>query len=119
MKRKSEKLELVKTIALLEIREAQELEALKQQFRDTIKSLKPANLIKSSLKDISASPGIKSTLAKTALGLATAYFSKKLLVRVAQRSVNKILGSLIGMGIARFVAKKVKKEKEPASENSR
>jgi hypothetical protein len=118
MKRNSAKVELVNTIALLEIREAQELGALKQQFHDTLESLKPANLIKSGLRKVASSPDIKGTLVKTGLGLATAYFSKRILFRAARKTVGKTLGALVGMGIARFVAKKVKKEKEPATENN-
>jgi hypothetical protein len=87
---------------------------VKQQFHVTRESLKPMNLIKRSLKNVTTSPGIKGKLVKTALGLATAYFSKRLLFRAAQKPAKKILGTLLGMGIARFVTK-AKKEKEPAT----
>src|ERR1700750_2293397 len=112
MKRRSATAEVNEKIALLKIREVQELDALKQQFHATIDSLKPVNLIKNSIKNATSSPGIKSTLVKGALGLATAYFSKRIFLRAAQKPVKKIVGSLIGMGIARFITKKVKKEKE-------
>jgi len=118
MKGKSATADLQETIALLKLRQEMELQELKQQFHITRESLKPANLIKSSFRDAASSPGIKGTLVKTGLGLATAYFSKRIIFRAAQKPVKKILGTLLGMGIARLVAKKVKKEKEPATENN-
>ena len=119
MKRESATANLHETISLLKLREKAELQALKKQFHLSYESLKPVNLIKSTLKNVTSSQGIKGTLLKTVVGLATAYFSKRLLFRVAQKPIKKVLGTLLGMGIARFVASKVKKEKEPASENSR
>ena len=118
MKRKSATADLKETIALLKLRQEQELYALKEQFHVTRESLKPVNLIKSGIKDAASSPGIKGTLVKTGLGLAAAYFSKRIIFRAVQKPAKKILGTLLGMGIARLVAKRVKKEKEPASENN-
>jgi len=119
MKGKNATANLQETIALLKLRQELELQELKQQFHLTRESLKPANLIKTGIKNATATPGIKSTLVKAGLGLATAYFSKKVLFRAAQKPVKKILGSLIGMGIARFAVKKITKEKEPAAANNK
>jgi hypothetical protein len=115
MKRKSATADLQNTIALLKIRQAQELQALKEQFHSTKESLKPGNIIKSSLKTVATAPGIKGTLLKTGLGLATAYFSKRLLFRAVQKPVKKILGTILKVGVAGFIAKRMRKEKEPAA----
>ena len=119
MKRKNATADLQETIALLKIREAQELQALKEQFHGTYESLKPMNLIKSSLKSVTATPGIQGTLLKAGLGLATAYFSKRLLFRAAQKPVKKILGNILKLGVAGFITKRMRKEKEapPANKN--
>ena len=115
MKKKTATADLKETIALLKVREAQELQVLKEQFHLTYENLKPMNLITNSLKAATAAPGFKGTLVKAALGLATGYLSKKLLFGAAQKPVKKILGTLFELGVASLVAKKIKKETGPAT----
>ena len=111
MKKKTASTDLKETIELLKLREAQQLQVLKEQFHLTYEGLKPMNLIKDGLKSVTATPGIIGTLIKTALGLATGYLSKRVLFGVAQKPIKKILGTLLELGVAGFIAKKVKKER--------
>ncbi len=112
MKKKDETAALKQTIALLKIREEQELQSLKEQFNLSFESLKPVNLIRHSLKQVIATPGFKSTLVKASVGLATGYLSNKVLFSAAQRPVKKVLGIILELGIAGLITKRGTKEKE-------
>jgi hypothetical protein len=54
--------ELKKAILLLEIKQANEGALLKEQLMETYESLKPINLIKKSLSDLTSSPDFKGDL---------------------------------------------------------
>lgn len=60
---------LKESIRLLEIRQAEEGHILKEQFRVTYESLKPANLIKNSLKEITGSAEVKNGLFETIVSI--------------------------------------------------
>lgn len=67
---------LRENIRLLEIRQAEEAIQLKQQFRITYESLKPVNLIKSSLHELVESTEVKNNLFESLLAIISAYLSK-------------------------------------------
>jgi len=50
---------------------------LKEQFRLTYQSLKPLNIVKSSLKEVINSPELKTDLVKAAVGFGASYLIKK------------------------------------------
>ena len=78
---------------------------MKEQFMVIYESLKPINLIKSTLKEIATSPIIGDNVLGSIMGLATGYLSKKLVVGGSANPFRKLFGSLLQMGVASTVAK--------------
>lgn len=70
---------LKESIRLLEIRQAEEGRLLKEQFRITYESLKPVNLIKSSILELTSSTEVKNNLFESLLAVISAYLSKDII----------------------------------------
>jgi hypothetical protein len=71
---------LKNAIQLLEAERTINWQRLKEQFYPTCESLKPVNLLKSTLKDMVSSPYMIENILSTVLSLATGFLSKKLVV---------------------------------------
>lgn len=95
---------LKKAIALLEAEQAIQLQRLKEQFYMAYESLKPANLFRNALNEISSSPILIDNIISTALGLVSGYFSKRLLVGASVNKVRKLLGLILQFGITNVIA---------------
>jgi len=96
---------LRESIRLLEIRQAEEGKILKEHLRLTYDSLKPVNLLKSTIRDISGSIEIRSGLLETIISILSGYFTQKMIVRPGSNVLTRILGTLMQFGVAGFVAK--------------
>lgn len=96
---------LKESIRLLEIRQAEEGKALKEQFRITFESLKPANLIKSSLSELTSSSEIKNSLFETVVSILTGYLTKKMMVSSNSNPFMKIMGAVLQFGVTTLIAK--------------
>lgn len=96
---------LKESIRLLEIRQAEEGMALKVQFKETYESLKPLNLIKSTINDLTGSVEIKNSLFESLVSILTGYLTKKMMVSSKSNPLIKILGALLQFGVTSFVAK--------------
>lgn len=96
---------LKESIRLLEIRQVEEGLALKVQFKETFESLKPVNLIKSTLNELSGSAEIKNSLFETIVSIITGYLTKKIMVSSKSNPLMKILGALLQFGVTSLVAK--------------
>jgi hypothetical protein len=99
---------LKKAIELLEGEQAVKWQRLKEQSYAAYESLKPANLFRSALNDISSSPYLIDNIIGTALGLATGYFSKRLVVGASVNKVRKLFGLVLQFGIANLVTHRAK-----------
>ena len=97
---------LNETIALLRYKQAQELMILQEQFQLTYDSLKPVNLIKNVLSDITHSPDIKGNILNNVIGLTTGYLSKRILLGSSHNPIKRILGSVLQFVVAKVVTKK-------------
>ena len=96
--------DLKEAILILEIEQSLKGRALKQQFRVTYESLKPANLIMNTLKEITTSPNLVENLIGNILGLATGYVSKKVFVGTSGNLFRKLLGSVMHFGVTNLVS---------------
>jgi len=96
--------ELKNAIQLLEVEQAEDWYLMKEQFFLAIESLKPVNLIKTTLKDISSSPHLVDNIVATAMGLATGYLSKKVFIGTSGNKIKKLLGTFLQFGITNVVA---------------
>ncbi|WP_284653053.1 hypothetical protein [Flavobacterium terrisoli] len=84
---------------------AHELELLKEQFHAAYDSLKPINLIKNALHDLTKSPDIKDDMMSNAIGIGSGMLSKKLLTGDSNNPVRKVLGTLAEFAVANLVSK--------------
>jgi hypothetical protein len=118
MKNTNETDALKDAIAVLQHKQAAELQLLKEQFHITYESLKPVNLIKKGFKDITESPGIKNTLINNAIGLATGFLSKKVLIGASHNPIKRLLGTILEFAVASVVAKQVNNTVQEASQKN-
>ena len=96
---------LNKTIAALQEKKEIEFSLLKEQFQITYESLKPINLIKSTLANVASSPELKNNVLNNVIGLATGYISKKVILGNTRNPIKILLGSLFQFAIANVVSK--------------
>ncbi|HBL76231.1 MAG: hypothetical protein A2W90_09950 [Bacteroidetes bacterium GWF2_42_66] len=96
--------ELRNTIQILEFEHSVKKQLLKEQVYLTYESLKPANLIRNILQEISSSPDMADNILSTTVGLASGYISKKIVVGGSANIIRKLLGSLLQLGVTTIVA---------------
>ena len=92
-------------IDILQKKKEVEFELLKEQFHVTYESLKPINIIKSTLSDVASSPDIRNNLLNNVIGLTTGYLSKKVLMGSSRNPIKILLGTLFQFAIAKIVSK--------------
>lgn len=97
---------LQENITVIAFKQEEDLVLLNRQLEVTFDSLKPANLIKSAIINMTSVSGLKSTLASNTVGLTTGYFSKKIVLRGTHNPVKKFLGNVLMFIITNVVAKK-------------
>lgn len=96
---------LKESIRLLEMRQTEEGIILKEQFRITYESLKPVNLIKSSIKDLAGSFAIKSSIFESLFTIVSGYLTQKFIVNSKSNVFMKILGVLVQFGVTNLISK--------------
>ncbi len=105
MRTKNETDALRESILLLENQQRLDLILLKSQVHETFESLRPINLIKSTISEVSASSDLKHGLLQNGIGLVTGYLSRKVLLGSSHNPVVGFLGSLFQFAIGNVVAK--------------
>ncbi|MDI1304383.1 MAG: hypothetical protein PSX42_05995 [bacterium] len=106
MKKMNETDTLKETIALLEYKQKQELRILKEQFEYTYDSLKPLNIIKRVFSEMGTAPDLKGNLLSNVIGMATGYFTKKVIVRSSHNPLKRLLGYVLQFAITNLVSKR-------------
>jgi hypothetical protein len=96
--------ELKNAIQILEFEHAIKEQLLKDQVYLTFESLKPVNLIKSTLHEITSTPYLMENILGATVGLASGYLSKKLAVGKSENILRKLLGAIIQFGVTNAVA---------------
>lgn len=97
--------ELKSAIQELEYQQVNEWPVLKEQFLDTYENLKPINLIKNTLSDLTIGPDLKGDLLNITLSLAAGFISKKIAVGSTHNPLKQLLGTLLQMGVTSIVSK--------------
>lgn len=97
--------ELRESILLLEMQQANDWCLLKEEFHTTYESLKPMNMIKSSFKDMTSSPSLKTDVVNSLIGLATGFIAKKVLLGNTHNPITKLLGLILEIAVANKVSK--------------
>lgn len=96
---------LKNAIQLLEAEQEINGQLLKEQFYLTVESLKPANLLRSTFHDVVSSPHLVDDLLGTAVGLATGFVSKKVvMIGASGNIIRKLIGSALQLGITTVVS---------------
>jgi hypothetical protein len=106
MQYKNPTTELKNAIQLLEAEQAIKGQLLKEQFYITYESLKPINILKSTLKEAATSPYLIENILGSAVGLATGYVSKKIVVGASANIFRKFIGSILQFGVTNLVAQR-------------
>jgi hypothetical protein len=105
MKKQSAVESLKESIRILEIRQADEGTALKEQFKITYESLRPVNLIKSTISDLTNSAELKINFVESFISILTGYLSKKFIAGPKSNPILKIVGALVQFGVTSIVAR--------------
>lgn len=87
----------------LEAIQTQQLIELKELAEITFEQLKPLNLIKTTLNEMTRTPNIKSHLIQGIIAVAGGYLSKKILIGGTSNMFKQIGGTLLQF----FVTKKI------------
>lgn len=105
MKKRNETDALNDLIIIQEMKYANDLEQLKEQFHLAYESVKPINLIKNLFHEVSTSPEIKNDLFSNVIGFGTGFISKKLLLGSSHNPIKKVFGTVFEFAVANTVAK--------------
>lgn len=108
MQKRSYKTELQDAIQLLEAEKGVKRELMKAQFQKTTESLRPANIIQNTMKDISSSPYIVDNLLSGGVGLVTGFISKKIAIGSSHNIIKRVLGNVIQFGVTNLIAQNPK-----------
>ena len=95
---------LKNNIQLLEIEQAILGQQLKEQFFITYESFKPANLLRNTFREVISSPHLIDDILGTAVGLATGFVSKKIVIGASGNLIRRLLGSITQLGVTTVVA---------------
>lgn len=77
---------------------------LREDFFIAYNNLKPANLIKNTLSEITSSPYLIDNMVGSIGGMISGYLSKKIAVGTSHSLFRKIIGSVLQFGVTNLVA---------------
>lgn len=97
--------ELRAAILRLEYQQSEEGKALKEQFQLAYNSVKPANIILNTIKDLGESSILKDNFLNTSVGFGTGYLSKMVFQGIVNSPIKKLLGSALMYGITNLVSR--------------
>lgn len=98
--------DLKEVIAELEKKKEMDEAAMKYQFQETYETYKPANILKNTLSEVSASPKFRHNLLNVALGLGAGYLSRRLMVGRQAGLLKRVIGTAVQFGVTSLIAKK-------------
>jgi hypothetical protein len=104
--------DLKKAIAELERRKIVEEAAIKFEFEELHETYKPANILKNTLTEVSASPKFRHNLLNVALGLGAGYLSQKLVIGRSAGLLKRVVGTALQFGVTSLVAKRGSQEED-------
>lgn len=81
-------------ILILQGKRARDLEVLKTEASEAYQSLRPINLIKSTIDNMTHSPKIMGNLGKAAIGMVTGYLLKKIVFGSSKGVLSNSVGSM-------------------------
>ncbi|RZJ30613.1 MAG: hypothetical protein EOO48_04480 [Flavobacterium sp.] len=88
-------------IAVLEQKREAEKDAVTDEAKAFLVSLKPVNLLKGLFRSVNESPDLKSDILHGLVGLGTGFLTNKLLLGKMHGPLKKVLGMLLQVGITK------------------
>lgn len=80
-------------------------QVLREQIAFSIESLKPANLIMTTMRDITTSPYLLENILAAAAGLVSGFISKRIATGRSGNLIRNFLGIILQFGITNKVAR--------------
>jgi hypothetical protein len=96
---------LQESIQLLKEEQFIKRQLLQEQLNISYDSLKPLNLLRVAIRDMSSSPDLGNNVLGSVLGLGSGFLSRKLFVGTSGNLIRKLIGSFIQIGVTNLVAK--------------
>jgi len=96
--------ELKIAIQILETEQEIKSQLIKEQIILAHDSIKPINLLKSTVNDFVTSPNLIDNILGGAVGLASGYLSKKMVIGASGNLFRKLLGVVMQFGVTNVVA---------------
>lgn len=97
--------EIRNAIVQLETEQEVKGQLLRQQFQFTYQSLKPINLLKSAVQEISSTPHLTSKVFGMTTGLGLGYLTRKLVIGASGSIYLKIFASVLQLGVTNLIAR--------------
>jgi hypothetical protein len=97
--------DLKSAILELEAKKIVTEEAMKRQFHETLEILKPANIVKNTVSEVSASPQFRHNILNLALGLGAGYISNKIATGKKAGLLARTAGTALQFGVTSLIAK--------------
>lgn len=95
--------ELENAIVILSLKNKEQTSELKNQFADTLESLKPAKLLKAAINNIAENPGVAKVAIGTIVAVEAGGLSKKLIIGKSSNILRRIVGTVVEFAVARSV----------------
>ncbi len=86
---------LKSAIQQLEYKSINELALLKKELFNTCESLRPINIIKSTLKEFYSAPDLKATILKAVISITTGFVARKIFIGRSPSITTKLLGFIM------------------------
>lgn len=87
--------------------QAEQTADLKNSAAGLMSSLNPLQMLRSSMKDVTASPDLRAAVIDTAVGIGAGFLGRKLYVRNSGNILRKISGSAIQFFVTTFIRNKM------------
>jgi hypothetical protein len=101
----SSAIDIKNAIRFLEADQEVKGQLLRTQVNHTFESLKPVNMLKNAVKELSSSPFLMSNIVGAVAGLATGYFSKRVVFGASKNIFKRMLGIALQFGVTNIIAR--------------
>jgi len=105
MKKQTPNAKLAYDIALLELKREREFRDLNENFHLLYESMKPVNMIKGALKEITGSGDTAKNVSSAAIGVTSGYLLKKILFRPTMNPLKMLAGVVLQTVATNMAAK--------------
>ena len=96
--------QLQQQIEYLHSKSDNQKESIRIHFNELIESMKPVNLLKSTVKDIGESPGLAKAAIGTSVAIGAGVLSKKMIIGKSNNIFKRVLGTVVEFAVARSIA---------------